>query len=350
MRTTVIAASLLFSSIAHAQSEEEMLESARAEITQGAYETGIAKLEQIHKTSPRPALLLEIATAYAQWQGHCQDAITNFDRFFETCNQCESFEAAKERNARVRASCQVKVHVESEPAGAMISIDGSPIGTSPLDATLVAGQHGFEAELSGYGGPAVGQTFAPGQADGLVKLRLDALPAFIELQNFTTESTILVSGVPATAPKMEVKPGKHRIEAKRPGYDDKTIEVFAHRGQTTRVDVSLVPSQTSYRTFMWASVGVGAFALISAGAFGIMSREAAGDKRREEMRGDFADAKYLEDLDGRLHAGITRAAITGGIAGAAAISALVFFFIEPDHSQPVALAVGSDGVLVSGRF
>src|SRR5688572_20337607 len=198
MRTTWALAVLLFSSAASAQEPTpppaSKVDIGRAEIAKGDYEAGIAKLIEENKNNPSPDLLFEIAVAYSLWQGHCQDAISTFDKFFAACQKCSSFEAAKERLTRVRETCVVKVRVESEPAGAMISIDGLPIGTSPLETTVIAGQHGFEAELSGFGGPAVGQTFLPGQTAATVKLSLAPLPAFIELKNIQPEIVVLVSG------------------------------------------------------------------------------------------------------------------------------------------------------------
>lgn len=352
-----IALSVLFSSVAGAQEATPppvdpagaIAEAGRAEIAAGAYETGIAKLLEASKLSASTDLLLEIAIAYSQWQGHCQDSITYFDRFFAACQGCAAFSTARDRNNRVRAACMVKIRVESTPPGAMISIDGAALGASPLEISVVAGAHGFEAELSGYSGPASSHSFLPGQQDAVVKLQLEPLPAFIEFRNVMPESTVTISGVPAKPPKMEVQPGRHKIEASKPGYDSKTIEVVARRGETTQVDVALQPTQVTYRTYMWASVGIGAFALLSTGAFGLMLREVKADRDRELMRSN-PEESLIMDFDNRIASRTRLIAITGGIAGAGAIAALIFYLIEPEGDQTVALGMGPEGVVVGGRF
>ena len=114
--------------------------------------------------------------------------------------------ARQQRHERVRSACLVGVRVETTPPGAISRSDGFPIGTSPLEANLIAGQHGFEAELSGYGGPAVGRTLLPGQPRAVITLDMKPLPTMIALKNLTPESTVLISGIAAKTEKVEVQP------------------------------------------------------------------------------------------------------------------------------------------------
>jgi hypothetical protein len=348
-----VAAILLLCPAAFAQEmAPALIEAARADIAQGNYEAGIVKLDKAYGLDPKPEIIFEVAVAYSQWQGHCQDAITYFDRFFQVCGQCESFAAAKERHDRVRAACTVKVKVETEPSGAMISIDGDPIGSSPLSATVIAGKHAFEAELTGYDAPSASHSVAPGQ-ETVIKLSLTPLPAYVEFQNVSPEATVLISGVPARPPKMEVQPGRHKIEASRPGYESKTVEVVARRGETAQVDLTLAPERTTYRLYMWASVGIGVFALATTAAFALMANEAKNDKKMAMMLSGRNDPEFLESFDNRIKSRTTLAIVTGSVAGAAGIAALVFYLIEPDEEVPadkVALGFGPEGLVVRGSF
>jgi hypothetical protein len=348
----MIALILLWSAIASAEEDQatRLAGEGRVEIAQGAYETGIAKLVESNKLTPNPDLLLEVAIAYSQWQGHCKDSIDSFDAFFRECRQCASFASAKERLERVRAACIVKVRIETTPPGAMISIDDAAIGASPLDTTVIAGSHDFAAELSGYDNPLTTQGLAAGQSAVTIKLELRELPAFIQLKNIAPESTVTVSGVPAKTEKMEVQPGRHTVEATRPGYESKKIQVVAKRGETIPIDVGLVPEVVSYRTYMWASIGIGAFSLIGAGAFALMAKDANGDARDLEK----LPGVKQEDIDAleRKETSRTRLAIIlGSIGVAGAAAAVVFYLIEPEHeTPPVAFGIGPEGLIVSGTF
>jgi hypothetical protein len=341
-----IAATLLISAPALAQEmAPKLIEEARADIAGGNYEAGIAKLDKAYGLDPRPEIVFEVAVAYSLWQGHCQDSITYFDRFFQVCDKCDSFAAAKDRFDKVRTLCTVKVRVETEPPGAMISIDGDAIGSSPLDATIVAGNHAFEAELTGFSSPSASLSVAPGQGGAQVKLTLTPLPAFVEFQNVAPEATVVISGVPARPPKMEVQPGRHTIEASRPGFESKTIEVVARRGETATVDLTLEPERTTYRLYMWASVGVGVFSLATTAAFALMANEAKADKRMAEMFGGRQE-EYIRSLESRIKSRTILAVVTGSVATLAGIAALVFYLIEPEEElAPVAVEAGTEGLL-----
>lgn len=62
-----------------------------------AYGKAISALEAVYEAHPYPDLLLNIASLYELWEGHCSEALESYRRFFTACTSCPSLAYATER-------------------------------------------------------------------------------------------------------------------------------------------------------------------------------------------------------------------------------------------------------------
>ena len=132
------------------QRAEALKRQAFRHVAEADYALGVEKLEAAYALVPHPTLLFNIAVVYDQWPGHCEEALAAFDRFFEACPDCRTRPTGEKRYARVKARCQVRVDVRSDPTGAELRVDGTPAGRTPTQTTLLPGEHTLELSKPGY--------------------------------------------------------------------------------------------------------------------------------------------------------------------------------------------------------
>jgi TonB family protein len=138
-----------------------------------------------------------------------------------------------------------RLHVQSEPTGATVTINGEAKGVTPLDVTdLFLGNHEVKVELKGY--DPVTQTVVLSQETPLseqtLKLNKTAPVAGVA-EVFSTPPGALVkvdgSHVGQTPLlNFSLKAGKHRIEVVKDGFEPWSNEVTIGRRKTT-VDAQL---------------------------------------------------------------------------------------------------------------
>ncbi|MGH7293859.1 MAG: PEGA domain-containing protein, partial [Polyangiaceae bacterium] len=85
-------------------------------------------------------------------QGHLQSAVEWFDRFLVHVpdKMAEQGDEIRKREGEIKAM-PGKVHVESTPPGAMVTIDDKPQpGPTPLDVELAPGSHAVKLAATGH--------------------------------------------------------------------------------------------------------------------------------------------------------------------------------------------------------
>ena len=139
------------------------------------------------------------------------------------------------------------LHVESQPAGATVTVDGQPRGVTPLDvAELALGHHDVKAELKGYTPAAQGVELPAETPRAELKLTLARVAAPMGVADILSTplgATVKVDGAPVGRTPLvdfKLKPGPHRVELTRDGYEPWSQSVTAG-GKKVWLDANLRP-------------------------------------------------------------------------------------------------------------
>lgn len=135
--------------------------------------------------------------------------------------------------------------VSSNPAGAQISFDGSPLCVTPCTLTGIApGQHSVSASKNGFGTENHNIVLAAG-ANSTISLELSPLAAKLMVASTPAGAVILIDGQDSgkLSPSQFAmsKAGPHTVTLRRSGYLDESSTVNAAAGQTTNVSLVLKP-------------------------------------------------------------------------------------------------------------
>ncbi len=145
------------------------------------------------------------------------------------------------------------LQVETLPPGANILVNGEARGTSPLDLTpLPIGNYEVRAELRGYSPAAETATIiaeAPNVQLKLTLVRTAPPQGSLEVSSDPPGSAVLVDGDPAgqtPVADLKLKPGSHRVEITREGYEPWSGSVTIEAGKKARLEapLTLIPKPT----------------------------------------------------------------------------------------------------------
>jgi TonB family protein len=142
----------------------------------------------------------------------------------------------------VTATATGSIHVETTPPGAAISINGEPKGNAPLDvADLAVGNYEVRAELRGYEPTSETVAVVAGTANVPVKLgltRVAPVTGSVEIVSEPAGAAISVDGNPAgqaPLPALRLKPGSHKVDAAKEGFEPWSGSVTVEAGKKARV-------------------------------------------------------------------------------------------------------------------
>ncbi len=142
-----------------------------------------------------------------------------------------------------------KLHVETEPPEAVVSIDGKQVGTAPFTGEVPPGDHELEVTNEGYKTVAQQLNIEPGQQLSL-KLALQQaqagqVPPLIAVASDPMGATLFLDGkqVGVTPIKVRSTPGPHEIKLAMDGYITRTGKPVLpdSRDFELRMAVSLKP-------------------------------------------------------------------------------------------------------------
>ena len=151
----------------------------------------------------------------------------------------------RKTKGRAAAGVPAQLTVSSNPAGAQIAFDGSPLCVTPCTLTGIApGQHAVAASKSGYGPENRTLTLSSG-ANSSISIDLNPVSAKLAVASTPAGAVILIDGKDSgkLSPSQFVldKPGTHTVLLRRHGYLDETSKVNAETGQTANVNLVLKP-------------------------------------------------------------------------------------------------------------
>ena len=149
------------------------------------------------------------------------------------------------------------VKVDSEPAGAAVSVDGQPRGVTPVEvAGLDLGSHDVKLELKGYDAKTESVVFTADALSAEVKgalTRTAPLTGSADILSTPAGATVSVDGstvgyTPLT--NWKLKPGTHKVALEKDGHEPWTGSVAVRAGKRARLDAQLkaIPKPTPQPT------------------------------------------------------------------------------------------------------
>ena len=141
------------------------------------------------------------------------------------------------------AVAPAQLTVDSTPAGAEITFDGSALCQSPCTLTGIApGAHSIVASKNGFSGATRNISLTAG-ANATVALQLEALSAMLSVASTPAGAAIVVDGKDTgklTPSQFSLStPGAHTVTVRRYGYLEASNSVNVEAGQTANLNLSL---------------------------------------------------------------------------------------------------------------
>jgi len=141
------------------------------------------------------------------------------------------------------APAVAQLTVSSNPAGAQITFDGSPLCVTPCTLTGIApGQHAILASKNGYSSANRNIVLSSG-GNTTISMDLSAASSKLSVASNPAGATILVDGQDtgklSPAQFLFNQPGAHTVVLRRYGYLDETTTVNSEAGQTATVNLVL---------------------------------------------------------------------------------------------------------------
>ena len=166
----------------------------------------------------------------------------------ETSSPELSVRSRRGRNTKSRAgtaSVVAQLTVSSNPAGAQITFDGSPLCITPCTLTgITPGQHAVSASKNGYGSASQNIVLAAG-ANSSISIDLSPASAKLAVSSTPAGAVIVIDGQDTgkLSPSQFIlnKPGTHTVVLRRSGYLDETSTVSTEAGQIANVNLVLKP-------------------------------------------------------------------------------------------------------------
>lgn len=217
---------------------------------EGFCEPALEHFDASMRLYPTSVALFNICRCQALLEAHAT-AFRSFERYLAEYDA----ELEEERRLEVRGElarleslvARLQIDVE-EPAGATVLLDNAEVGDLPLPAPLVvnAGEHTIVVRAEGYLTARRTIRLEGGaRRDLLFSLRPEDQAGTIVVESRLSDVEISLDGERLGSTPLEgaviIGAGPHRIEASRQGYESSTVEVSVDVGETTRVELELLP-------------------------------------------------------------------------------------------------------------
>jgi hypothetical protein len=247
MRRVLVFAIVLAAAPASADDRED----ARREFAAGQaadktkdWQTAIEHYLRANDLVPHPFAIYNIAVDY-DLLGQPREAATWYQRYLDAAPDSPDRTKVAKALADLKTR-PAKLTVHTTPAGARVSIDGTPVGVTPYAGVTRGGTHRIAVEREGsrdereitieFGEPAdveitLAATAPPSGPSGTLLVAGAPLGAIVTIDGMSA------GVVPAT---VMLPPGPHAVRVAAYGYAPSEQQANIESGQTTRVDVALV--------------------------------------------------------------------------------------------------------------
>jgi hypothetical protein len=289
---------------------KELFNAGKKLYDQGKYGDAVVKFEEAYQARPHPVIFFNIGKCYElmgeSGKGETGKALRAYRDYLRAVPDASDKVAVGdsianlERKLKDRGLQQVLVF--ADPANAKIEIDGKDLGVSPASTELSPGPHKLVARAEGY--TTVERSFTM---------------SAVRSQEVTINLAPVGSGTPAVAdaPTKDEglkQPGTSITEPTTTGNNPPPESIVARKPP---------PKSGGKRVFTWVAAG-GAVVAGGVGAgLGVMAGGAS-----SELLGSQHSRQDADALKGKAESMALGANVAYGVAAAAAVTAVILFFVE----------------------
>jgi tetratricopeptide (TPR) repeat protein len=278
---------------------KDIFKAAQKLYKEARYADAIAKFEEVYVLKPSPVIMYNIGKCHEQL-GDVPKAMRSYRDYLRLAPDAKDKDSVTDAIANLERRLKEKglqqLLVFADPPTALIEVDGKVLGNSPASIELTAGNHKLSVKAEGY------ETTER---------------AFVMQTARATEMTINLRKVEASTPPLDApKKEEPKVATLTPSKD------VSGTGSGS-IDVKATPEPVK-KSRLWTWVAGGA-AVAAAGAgvgLGVAAQGAAAQTAMPPM--GMTPAQQAASAQGLA----TGANVAYGIAGAAAVTAVVLFFIE----------------------
>jgi hypothetical protein len=252
MKTITHAALLLvlLAQSAHAQDLQrasEHFERGLAFFGEGRFDAALAEFNQAYEIAPAPQTLYNIARVQAAL-GHAVEATAAYERYLREPDlpaprRREAEAALAEQRARVGT-----MRLTSNVDGATVNVDGTDVGTTPMNSAvpLTAGTHALELRATGYESIRISISIAGREELSLELTMRTALDRRGMLRVISTIANVEITvdgqsaGRTPLASTIPLVAGAHTVRASRAGYRTQERQVAIEDGAEMELRFDLV--------------------------------------------------------------------------------------------------------------
>lgn len=264
---------------------------------QARYAEAISRFEEAYSVRPHPVIYFNIGKCYEQL-GETAKALRAYRDYLRLLPDAKDRETVNDAIAnlerRLREKGQQQLMVFADPPSARISVDGKELGSSPASVELVAGNHTLLVQADGYE-------------------RVER--SFVMQVTRATEMTITLRPQPKDAPLADA-----------PKVDPQKAVVTDVGPPPPPPPVVVVPVEPGRKPRVWTWVAGGVAVASAGGGVGLWAASnSTADQLRDGTVRSREDNQKIADAANGLSTG---SAVAYGVAGAAAVTAVVLFFLE----------------------
>lgn len=138
------------------------------------------------------------------------------------------------------------VSLSSVPAGAAVTVDGRPLGKTPIELELAAGAHDIEISSERFKSWRGRVEVGAGQPVTLPEVRLEQADGRLSVRSRPAGASVLIDGryVGQTPLEVEVGPGKeHEIQLTKAGFEPASRKVAVAAGEVKSLDLLLAAQE-----------------------------------------------------------------------------------------------------------
>ncbi|MBN1605760.1 MAG: PEGA domain-containing protein [Polyangiaceae bacterium] len=230
------------------QEAQEHFDKAVVFSEQGLFAEALVELRRAFQAAPHYAVLYNIGLVYVAL-GDPVQAITNFKEYLRQGGAAVAAERRKQVEQEiVRQRARLgSIDLRVKPDGATVSVDGKPLGTSPLpELELGVGLHALTASMAGHESVARSVALRGGE-HVTVNLTLPPAPAPGELliRCSVPDVAVVVDGQPVTrtplAQPLLLSAGLHQLAFERRGYTPTARQVTLTPQARWKIDCGVRP-------------------------------------------------------------------------------------------------------------
>lgn len=261
------------------------------------YADAIAKFEEAYVLKPSPVIIYNIGKCHEQL-GDVPKAMRSYRDYLRLAPDAKDKDTVGDAIANLERRLKEKglqqLLVFADPPAALIEVDGKVLGNSPASIELTAGNHTLKVKADGY------ETTER---------------SFVMQTARATEMTINLRKVEASTPPLDApKKDEPKPVALTPSTSTATTG-------STEVTKTAEPAKKGGRVWTWVAGGL---AVASAGAgvgLGVAAQGTAAKVPMAPIGQAPAQAQQAQGL-------AMGANVAYGVAGAAAVTAVILFFVE----------------------